>query len=213
MKNITPTTILFLIAGGLLQAAPIPDLFNTGVDSSGTPLAAGMTDPHYALVASPLGASTAETGSLAGTWLGPDAASQWIYSASGPDVVGHIDFQTTFTLPADFSIASITGQFATDNEMVDIYLNGVSLGISQPSDLGFTFWTPFSIPSGSDFIGGLNTLDFVINNDGGPEGLRVEMTGDASVRSTVPDSCSTAFLLFGGIIFAAGFARRHFAAI
>jgi hypothetical protein len=196
----------------LLQADPITSLFDTGVDSSGTPLASGLLDPHYTVAVSAIGPTTAVAGSLAATWLGPDAASQWISASGGPDVGALIDFQTTFTLPADFSIASITGQFATDNEMFDIYLNGESLGISQSNSFGFTFWTPFSIPSGSDFVGGLNTLDFVINNDGGPEGLRVEMTGDASIRSTVPDTYSTAILL-GGVAFVAYLARRRLAAI
>jgi len=164
---------------------------------------AGVLDPHYTVVASPGGATTATTGVLApGYWLGPDSTSQWIFATTEPDVIGHIDFQTTFTLPSDFSKASITGQFATDNEMVDVYLNGVSLGIAQSNPYGFEFWTAFSIPAADDFIAGTNTLDFVINNDGGPEGLRVEMTGEASAGSSVPDPNSTAWLLgaaFGGL--------------
>ncbi len=209
MKNRTSMGLLFVIAAGLLHADPISGLFATGVDGSGTPLALDVLDPHYTVVASPGGATTAVTEVLSGAWLPSDAASQWICASGELDTVGHIDFQTTFTLPGDFSAASITGQFATDNEMVDVYLNGVALGFAQSNPFGFTFWTPFSISAGSDFVAGVNTLDFVINNDGGPEGLRVEMTGEASVGSSVPDAASTAWLLLGGAVFIAGLARRH----
>jgi len=213
VKITTPLALLSVVAAGLLNADPIPSLFNTGVDSSGMPLVAGSLDTHYTVVASPGGPTTAVAGSLApGAWLPADSLSAWISGTGQPDTVGHIDYQTTFTLPSDFTMASISGQFATDNEMFDVYLNGVSLGISQPSDLGFTFWTAFSIPSTSDFVAGLNMLDFVINNDGGPEGLRVEMTGEASTASTVPDNASTVLLL-GAAMLVAGLARGRLARI
>jgi hypothetical protein len=202
-----------MVALGLVAASshaqPITSLFATGVDSFGTPLVAGVLDPHYTVVASPGGATTAETGVLApGFWLPADSTSQWIFASTEPDVIGNIDFQTTFTLPSDFLTASITGQFATDNEMVDVYLNWVSLGITQPNQFGFEFWTPFSILSGSDFVGGTNTLDFVINNDGGPEGLRVEMTGESSSGSSVPDANSTVLLIGAAFASLTGLRRR-----
>jgi hypothetical protein len=42
-------------------------------------------------------------------------------------------------------------------------------------------------------VAGLNTLDFVVVNDGGPTGLRVEMSGDANT----PEPASLALLAAG----------------
>jgi hypothetical protein len=59
---------------------------------------------------------------------------------------------------------------------------------------GLLAFTSFSIPLGSLFVSGLNTLDFLVHNDGSNTGLRVEMTGQASPVG-VPDSSSTLTLL------------------
>ena len=189
----------------------IADLFNTGVDASGVPLSSGV-DPHYTVVSGPGGASTALAGNLSpGYWIGNDTLSQWTYASGSAYEAGYFDFQTTFTLGAGSSTtASISGQFATDNELSDVYLNGQALGISQLSDFYFTLWHPFSIATGSGFIDGLNTLDFVIHNDQGPSGLRVEMTGDTGTQS-VPDTAST-FAMLGGAMIGLAVLRRRFAA-
>jgi hypothetical protein len=206
-KSSTLLLVLLGLTASSSRAQAIADL-NTGVDSSGTPLAAGLFDPHSSVAASPGGATTATTGSLAGTWLGADTLSQWIYATPESQTAGQFDFSTNFWLPSDFQTASITGQFATDNEMVDVYLNGTPLGISQSDAYGFEFWTAFSIPMGSDFLAGENTLDFVINNDGGPEGLRVEMTGDSTSGNSVPDSGSTIGLVSAAFVGLGALRRR-----
>ena len=58
---------------------------------------------------------------------------------------------------------------------MDILINGQSTGYTTPNAT-FTF-NPFSINGG--FVAGVNTLDFVVFNEGGPMGLRVEMSGTA----------------------------------
>ena len=45
--------IVVLCLGGTANADSIP--YNTGVNSSGIPLASGAIDPHYTLVSSPMG--------------------------------------------------------------------------------------------------------------------------------------------------------------
>jgi len=70
---------------------------------------------------------------------------------------------------------SLTGQWAADNGVSNILLNGLSTGYSGGD---FNRWTSFTISSG--FSAGLNTLDFIVNNGGGSTGLRVEVTGTAS---------------------------------
>ena len=183
----------------VLCADPISDLYNTGVDNSGTPLANNtLGDPHYSLVAVPNGSTstilirTSAGGypiSPSGPYIGDDSLSTWIgpandYDMSGPN--GSYEYQTTFTLSNDPASASINGQFSSDNEFLNISLNGVLLGISNGDSGNFQYWTSFSIGSGSPFVSGINILDFYVNNDGGPTALRVEMTGSQS--PSVPDS-------------------------
>jgi hypothetical protein len=197
----------------------IPNLFNTGVDASGVPLPDGtIGDPHYSLVSAPSGSTTdirvrtSAGGYPIPPYVGDDALSAWIgpnndSSLDGP--VGHYVYETTFTLGAGVNpaTASITGNYSTDNEGVDILINGHSTGITNGStDTGqYMSWWPFSISSG--FAAGINTLEFVVNNDGGPTALRVEMTGTVA---TIPELSTWAMMLtgFAGLCFAGYRARR-----
>lgn len=57
----------------------------------------------------------------------------------------------------------------------------------------FEDWQSFSI--NQYFVGGANTLEFLVHNDGGPTALRVEMTGNV----TLPDGGSTVALMGLGL--------------
>jgi len=176
-----------LVVGGIAvssvfssaKAATIPNLFNTGIDNSGNPLGSGVGDPHYTLTSFPSGSATtavAVTNTSNGLWTGNTTTSEWIapYSDSNAiATVGQYKYQTTFTLPKDFSTASITGQWATDNEGVNILINGNSTASTTPSS-GFTF-NNFTISSG--FVAGTNTLDFIVNNGTLPLGGTINPTG------------------------------------
>jgi hypothetical protein len=179
------------------QASPIT-VFNTGVDSSGAVLSDGTVgDPHYVLTLVPSGTTsllvrTSVGGFPIGPWLGDDPLSAWIGPANDQQTnsdPGTYVYRTTFDLTGfDPSSALLTGQWSTDNSGSDILLNGASTGNTAA---GFTSWYGFSISSG--FVAGLNTLDFVVVNDGGPTGLRVEMSGDANT----PEPASLALLAAG----------------
>ena len=139
-------------------------------------------------------------------WIGPNNDS----SLDGP--VGHNDYQTSFTLGAGVNpaTASITGMYSTDNELVDILVNGQSTGITNGStDTGqyTSFW---QLSISSNFTSGTNTLDFIVNNDGGPTALRVEVTGSVA---TVPEPATWAMMLLGFV--GLGFAgyRSHKASV
>ena len=96
------------------NAATIADLYNTGVNSSGTALADSITDPHYTLITSPSGtvtpAVTVPNGFPIPPWIANTSTSRWIgpntTSADGPS--GTYVYRTTFTLPS-FTTAAITG--------------------------------------------------------------------------------------------------------
>jgi uncharacterized delta-60 repeat protein len=160
---------------------PIPGLFNTGVDSAGTPLGLHAADPHYTLIApSPVtGTAYVEIfgGGLIPPWLGDNTTSAWIRPLTMASAPGDYSYQTTFDLTGmDLATAKLTGRWATDNTG-DIFLNGAKVGMSSG---GFTSFTPFEITT--DFAPGPNTLTFKVNNAGGtpnPTGLRVEITGVA----------------------------------
>jgi hypothetical protein len=197
---------------GAMAAQAQVILYNTGVDASGTPLPDGtIGDPHYSLVSVPGGTTDIRVRTSAGGYpvtagyIGDDALSAWIgpnndSSLDGPS--GLYDYQTTFDINAiNPATVSIMGQYATDNEMVDVYLNGHSLGISNPSPYGYAQWTPFQISPSTDFVSGNNTLDFIVNNDSLPTALRVEMT------AFVPEPAAPLIFCMGLVFFGFVMAR------
>jgi len=197
-------------------AASITTLYNTGVDSSGTPLSDGTVgDPHYNLVSVPGGSTTdilvrtSAGGYPIPPYIGDDTLSAWI----GPNNDNNLDgpngtyiYQTTFNLTGfNAATAAIVGGWTSDNDGIGILLNGNNTG-TPPTDfaqfsLGFA---PFTISGG--FLPGLNTLDFLVDNGGGPTALRVEMSGTADLAATPLPSTWT--MLIAGFIALGFFAYR-----
>jgi len=189
-------------------AAPI-QVYNTGVDNGGGLLPNATADSHYALISAPSPYNTAYTGNGTDT-LGPNPYlddgpnSRWV----GPSgwlgewlPVGNYVYRTTFDLAGMTpSSASLLLNIASDNSC-KVYLNGVDTGIIT-SVSGFGAFSPYSINAG--FIGGVNTLDFEVNNavdvwvgNLNPTGLRVELSGSATV---VPEPGALTLLALGGLL-------------
>jgi hypothetical protein len=157
----------------------ISNLFNTGVDPSANALVGpGVPDPHYSLILQP-GSATAVTVDatvwplVSGPWVPNNAGSRWIgpdASSQGP--AGNYTYQTSFFLPGNAILSSVnvSGLWGTDDGSVDILINGSSTGNVSA---GFTTLVPFSITSGF-VLNAINTIDFALNNAGGPTGLRVD---------------------------------------
>jgi hypothetical protein len=219
MKHTTlilATLALLTIGLSSVNAGSITTLYNTGVNASGTPLPdSTVGDPHYALVSVPGGSTTLLVRTAAGgypipPYIGNDSLSAWIgpnndHILDGP--VGHYDYQTTFDLTGfNPATASISGGWSTDNGGIRILLNGVDTGNAPTSTTQYGIgFASFSMTSG--FLPGINTLDFIVNNDDGPTALRVEMTGSADASDT-PEPASVTLLAFG-IVGIAGYSRRR----
>jgi hypothetical protein len=214
MQHTNGLTVLMAgFAALLMSGSAQADVFtvgnntvNTGVDASGSPLPDGtIGDPHYSLISVPGGTTDIRVRTSAGgypivpsVYIGDDSISAWIgpnndNQLDGP--IGNYDYRATFNLTGlNPATASLIGHFASDNKEISVLLNGVSESFTQSSaciTLGVCYesFTPLSITSG--FVAGVNTLDFIVNNAGGPTALRVELTGTAS---PVPEPASLLLL-------------------
>jgi hypothetical protein len=161
-------------------------IFNTGVDSCGNLLPDQSADPHYSLLGGSAFVVTNGPFPLDGSWLADGPRSKWIApspTASGAQFTT-FDYQITFDLTGlDPSTVTLTGSWTTDNEGVDILINGKSTGFSiNPADhAGFKSLVPFTISTG--FVVGVNTLDFIVHNNEAVTGLRVEVSGTGAPAS------------------------------
>lgn len=218
MKNLFQVKVaaaavsLLLATAGASMAGPITTLFSTGVDASGAPLGNNAAEVHYILAAVPSGTTAVRVATDANgfplpPWLNDAASStsRWIGLNSDTELngpVGNYDYRTTFDLTG-FNIATVNigGKWSVDNSGVDILLNGVSLGIANNN--GFQQFTAFSIAG--LFVQSINTIDFIINNAGGPTGMRVEIAGTADAMA-VPEPATLALLGMG--LLGLGFSRR-----
>jgi hypothetical protein len=175
-------------------------LFNTGVSDTGMLLPDGEVDPHYQLWQSPDpqfpgpdAQVTLSTDWPFGFWLADGPNSKWISpraDVSNGNASGIYIYRTTFDLTGlDPATAVINGQWTSDNEALDIQLNGVTTGISHFGAGTFAAFAGFAITNG--FSAGTNTLDLVVHQDasGTATGLRVELSGTTrlpvSTRPTV----------------------------
>lgn len=216
---------LIVFGGGrpVVAQTDISDLFH----NTGQGLSQGDIDPNYTVaysgsVASVLAALNVGVGAPTyvvnqtgfpignGTWFtGDTSMSQWIapqstYNyepASSDPNPGYYGYRTTFDLgEINPALVQLAGQWSSDNNGVEIYLNGNALGFSTPVD-AFTGFHDFSIDAGSSFfVSGVNTLDFVVYNvaqtTGNPSGLRVELTG-----TVIPEP---AFYQMGALLVGSG---------
>jgi hypothetical protein len=173
----------------------IAGLFATGVDNTGTPLPIGSVDPHYtlssnvpaqpgpnALVVAPVSGWTANTATS--TWLSAQA------NAIGANL-GQYTYTTTFTLAGvDVTTASINGTWACDDSCV-LSLNGTVVAMNTAP--AWTAPTAFSIPAGSPFVAGTNTLQFVATNSGGgATGLQILSISGTTAGCTADNQCTLA---------------------
>jgi hypothetical protein len=182
--------------GTAADAITLAGLFSTGVDNTGAPLAAGAVDPHYALSSSNdpnFPGPSAIVVNPAGGWTPNTATSKWIsVQASTTGMGGGLyDYTTTFTVagvnPATVTIA---GHWSCDDECT-LTLNGTQVATDPTPAWGKV--VAFTVPAGSPFVGGTNTLVFATDNaTGGPTGLQVVDISATGAAGCALDSDCTA---------------------
>lgn len=176
-------TLPFIVSLSLLSlntySAPIPGLYNTGVDDNGNALPYGEIDTHYSVSGQ---ASTAFSIQRNPAWVHPPSDSTWIGPINGTSLSspGEYIYQTQFDLSGfDPSTAIISGGWAYDN-IGKIFLNGIDAQVSSRNF--FHSISNFTIDEG--FVAGVNTLEFRVTNTTSrpnPTGLLVsDLRGEAS---------------------------------
>jgi hypothetical protein len=188
---------------GVGHTATITGLYNTGVDDSHVALVGGngLTELHYTIFSStsPGFDGAAPQTYYNGAYAPNDADSRWIsLTGSGTPVNNTTIYRLTFDLSGlDHTGAAISGFWGVDNQG-EILLNGASTGNALVGVVigNFSSLHAFSITSG--FVAGLNTLDFVVVDNGGVTALRVDgLSGEADVAGAIPEPSTWAMLLLG----------------
>jgi hypothetical protein len=200
---------LFTVLSGLglcttASRASIADLTNTGVNfNSGTLVdnawtivgganSAGLTYPAPAY-------TDATNGTFPiGPWVPNSAVSQWdtptnpLTQFLDPSQNGTYVYQTTFN--STTGTGFFTGQFAADNAITSITLNGTTIYTGPGGGSQYAAWTSFGYTGSLN--DGSNTIDFnVVNyaqNGGNPSGLNVEF-----LASSVPEASTWAMMIIG----------------
>src|SRR5438045_7730593 len=136
--------VLWYPFGFAAAGAPIPGLFNSGVDDTGTVLPDRATDPHYIFSLNPDSASTnvivhdsTVFPIVAGPWMPNNSLSKWVgpLPDTGGAAGGTYIYRLTFDLTGlDYNTARIAGKWTSDNQGVDILINGQSTGQSHGGD-------------------------------------------------------------------------------
>jgi hypothetical protein len=236
-QTVAASVIALFAFGGVAQASTF--LYNTGFDTSGNeiPLATIAADGNWTVSGTGTGiqpngstyASVINGTFPQGPWVPDSSTSRWITPTDNaadsfdPSANGTYEFTETFTLTAaQVATASFTGQFAADNFVDSISLNGASIysnavcnvsTCSNANNSDYESWTAFAANAG--FVAGTNTLTFedinFAQNGGNPAGLDVQFLSESA---GVPEPATWAMFLigFGGIGFMMRNARRRSAA-
>jgi hypothetical protein len=194
----------FVCLGGWADAGAI-SLFNTGVNSSGVPLAGGSDDSHWTIISgpgitSPASAVVVNNQSPYGLYAqNPHSTWIWVNASGNAGINSPYTIEETFNLTGETpNTAVISGSWGADNNGM-ILLNGTqakgtgTLALFDTNNNNFGSFHSFTITGG--FVAGVNTLDFVVTDTGNPGALNVNsLIGTASV---VPEPSTLTMLLVG----------------
>ena len=170
--------VLLTSAATFTFAAPIPGLFNTGVDNSGNNLPFGSVDPHWILSVAPSGGggpNAIVADPRPGSWVANTPDSQWVANKQDQllgSPMGNYRYDLTFDLTGfDESTAAISGLWSSDNGS-QLLLNNVLMDTHVGGAMAFKSFDSLNFAIG--FAPGINVLSVVVNNLGGPTGVHVD---------------------------------------
>jgi hypothetical protein len=195
-SSIAPAVVAAaVVLGGLSQSAQattlVTGLFNTGAGFTSN--ADGQLDSHYQIVNSTNGVLPGPAISyLNPSYVADGPNSFWVSnSRDGLPGNGTVTYQTSFTV-SGLNPVKITGLWGVDNEG-SILINGASTGNSLP--FGFPAFEQLHALS---FVApvGLDTLTFVVKDDGPPTAFRAEFSANVS---PVPEPSTWAMMILGFI--------------
>lgn len=205
-----------LVSGVALSGATLAMAFGSIDRAQAATIVLGNTGTGtYSITSAPAGATTTvaivPNGAFPiGPWFNNTTASSWIGPNTAQTVspTGNYTYSTTFDLTGLIaSTAQISGNWAGDNSGVSILLNGSSTGITaNAGGVNFGGFTGFSIANTANFLSGVNTLAFTINNldDGqgpNPTGFRAELAGTAdSTAIPEPSDIMGTAIAFGSVV-------------
>jgi subtilisin-like proprotein convertase family protein len=168
-------------------------IYNTGVDADSVPLNSGEVDGHYTTNATAgLAISNAyvlATNAMLANFVTPTSGvSRWIgiHPTSTPVPVGPYTYRTEFNLSEyDTNTVRLQCRFATDDQLVDVRLNGLSRGFFGGSRNAFS-----TLNINNGFRQWTNVVEFIVSNiTASAHGFRAEPVITGSLRSNaVPRS-------------------------
>ena len=173
----TLTRIIIALAALMLvniaSAQTLTTLFNSGVDNSNAVLAAGAADGHFLNGA-------AMTFTYVNGAYASNATSAWdANDASGGSGSYTVSYRQTFTVLTNTKLSSINiaGQYAVDNSLNDILINGhsTSITLAGSASTNYSTFHLFTLPT-SFYLIGTNTIDWSWTNTGGPGAINVFYT-------------------------------------
>ncbi|MES2138062.1 MAG: PKD domain-containing protein [Bacteroidota bacterium] len=190
---------IFTLSGNVhSQGFPNPATLSTGQGVAGGLDPIWGTSPWYAgSPPNPMGLSYSpaliNNNCAPGAWVEPSTLpppvnnGNWITSTGSPctGAAGYQYFRLTLDLPTDCNGNSVTtpGNYVlyfsgyVDNGISDIFINGNSTGISGG---GFSPGTQLNITLPGPWVAGINYVDVLVYNAGGPYGLLLVANSAAS---------------------------------
>lgn len=198
---------------GSLKASAVPiTICNTGTTVSGI-------DPYYKIAATTDATISGNTNayvdtSFAGGWASAISGTHWINpstTGSGSQSFGvySYTYTTTFDLTGLIPATAMLSGLVQADDIVTLFLNGNQ--VSNPNIGTYTKPTAFTIGSqySSDFLSGINTLSFVVQNSGNyATGFDASISGTA--LSAAPEVGSFAMISAAGIFLTGvGLLRRR----
>lgn len=195
----TPTVLPVVFLGPCAPPAVPGQTLVANISTGQGVTSAGLPDPFWRFVPPP---PIPPTGPIPFTttphsaWVSAPAGSWWIQpsssgSPSGGPSAGY-EVQVLIMPPlSQYSALRVVGQYAADNTVQSVQLNGTVIGACTPSTSNcFSSFQPVNFtaaaPTFAPFVGGVNTLHFTVNNISNVTGLLVNARVEADCPPATP---------------------------